>query len=551
MTNDRLCDVVFKVKDKTFFGVSGIFAAFSPVFEKMLFGSMIESQVGSYIISDSLDTNVSPTRKKNDEVNTNNDNEGLDDDDNDININATTSSDSRKCVVITDVEPKAFEFLQQYIYLQKPLMNNDLVVDVLYLSQKYLIKDVEKLCLSHIKNVSDINITLLFISTMINKYKMIDESNKLLKKHKIFSSSKSLVKTLKSKNFKYLPFSMIEAILKSDILHIKEEIIWQKCVQWAKFRSDTNSNVDDVILPQTQELKQDIDFEEKLQLDDINNNNNNNNDSKSQEQELQLIDIPLNNCKNPKLFEEYLKRVIPYIRFPMMNKEYFVTRFCQDWNKNYKYLTKDEVLTILYYFCAPNASNMKGLRFSAIRRMSSAKTVPFRWDIHCDLQDSYIAQSLKDSNNRKIKTNSKCMIALSSSVGWDKGKHEFSIKINSIESKWTNGGGIGVLTNPQQVANCSKWIHSCNQYGYVYFVFQSGTCYNGGKAGYDYFSMIPAWSSGQTVKVILDCDNWTIQFAVNNDVSKKHAIEKGLKYHPVLCVRCPCEMTLEGNSNKK
>ncbi len=64
--------------------------------------------------------------------------------------------------------------------------------------------------------------------------------------HVLNNQKKNWSKLIIYENFKLLPFSFVEVLLGSDELILTEEILWDKCILWAKyqFQSEHNMNTE-------------------------------------------------------------------------------------------------------------------------------------------------------------------------------------------------------------------------------------------------------------------------------------------------------------------
>ena len=56
-------------------------------------------------------------------------------------------------IKIPDITPNAFDFLIKYIHGLNPPITTDIVVDVLYLSKKYLINPIELACTKRLQSM--------------------------------------------------------------------------------------------------------------------------------------------------------------------------------------------------------------------------------------------------------------------------------------------------------------------------------------------------------------------------------------------------------------
>lgn len=69
------------------------------------------------------------------------------------NTICVNSNDIDNGIKIPDVTPNAFDFLIKYIHGLNPTVTKENVVDILYLSKKYLIQTIENACLTVLKAI--------------------------------------------------------------------------------------------------------------------------------------------------------------------------------------------------------------------------------------------------------------------------------------------------------------------------------------------------------------------------------------------------------------
>ena len=103
-------------------------------------------------------------------------------------------------VIIDDVKPDIFDFFIKHMNHHSPNMTSGNVIDILYFTEKYLIKDLKERCLNCINNINDVKMLLILILTINNVYKMHDVANKITKKY-IANDSRKLMQILK--NYRY------------------------------------------------------------------------------------------------------------------------------------------------------------------------------------------------------------------------------------------------------------------------------------------------------------------------------------------------------------
>ncbi len=81
---------------------------------------------------------------------------------------------------------------------------------------------------------------LLPILNKLHKKKMKEIMEKIIEKNEITKAPRC-IEVIKSDAFSTLPYFLVESLVKSDDLKVKEEIIWEKCVAWAKYAVEQKS----------------------------------------------------------------------------------------------------------------------------------------------------------------------------------------------------------------------------------------------------------------------------------------------------------------------
>ena len=262
VSNKELSDVTFQVgvtpkgkdsldstrEEETIPGIRALFACHSPVFKKMLFDSkMSESKPNS-------------------------------------------------TVTINDINPKHFKTFQRYCYNLNPSINIDNVVSLLYISDKYLVANLNDCCLKFIETkiinnnkITDIDCFLYLVNNLIYQFGLSYLSNnsllnKILTKYQCIStlSEKDCLGILNSNYFYHLHYCIVQELLFNyncqtrkyllektstafmrhiennfkkdydikDKNRISIEYVWCKLVAWSEIqtqlllRNDVNTNVD-------------------------------------------------------------------------------------------------------------------------------------------------------------------------------------------------------------------------------------------------------------------------------------------------------------------
>ena len=181
--NNDLCDTLFIVGNNDniceFHVISTLFCINSEVFKNMLNGQMLESQK-------------------------NNDN------------------NNKKIVYINDINPDGFKFLISYFYNLKPILNNDIVIHIIYISKKYLLNKLKLYSLNYIiNNINCIDILYNKLNELYN-FKFYEEIEYILDNKALF------IFNTKLQIFNKFKLIWIKMLLKSKNLFLDELIIYNK-----------------------------------------------------------------------------------------------------------------------------------------------------------------------------------------------------------------------------------------------------------------------------------------------------------------------------------
>eukprot|EP01083_Nonionella_stella_P209979 760634_1 len=311
-----VCNESLKEKPKEYHCVRAIFASFSSVFEKMLFGSMVES-----------------------------------------------FSDNQ--VIITDVSCIAFEFLQSLFYGLPVELTEQNVVHVLYAANKYIINDLVAECNAFISSIANMNDLILALKSL-RDYKLFDISSQIVDKRAILTDSSAQLQLFDCDNFTQIPQYLLVALLKSNLLNLKEEIIWEKCRKWSQFQCSVTQNTD--------------------QTDDV------------------------------KLSDDcFMKPLLPHIRYTLMPNKFFAEHVVPT-----NLLSKDDVISIFCHMAC--AKNVK-INFNASTRMQKVT-----FDTYCEQFKHYVNKQQNIFEHKGDSTTQKLLFA--SNVKWtpNSGIHSWSIK---------------------------------------------------------------------------------------------------------------------------
>jgi len=185
-------DVVFVVEGERHNGVRALFAAQSEVFRRMLFGSMMESVVGSE-------------------------------------------------VVLHDVTVSAFKFLRSSFYGVDEELTASVVVDVLFSAQKYLVTPLVAQCLSFIRSVESVADWFLILQQFeASPFEL--EAAKYLKAIVDPERAEDAPYILQFKSMEFVRSPLFERlraptvviIIGSDCLAVNEHLIWESVLKWTR-----------------------------------------------------------------------------------------------------------------------------------------------------------------------------------------------------------------------------------------------------------------------------------------------------------------------------
>eukprot|EP01083_Nonionella_stella_P273500 927767_1 len=139
-------------------------------------------------------------------------------------------------------------------------------------------------------------------------------------------------------------------------------------------------------------------------------------------------------------------------------------------------------------------------------------------------------------NNKRIENHANTTVMCE--TGWNSGVHEWSIKV-----EWDANEG---MEPERRIGIINKLCDGFSGYG-CSLIDQTAISYmwRAGKSYLDIFEcncgtgntkakVNAAWNNGAIAKVVLDCNNWTVQFLHENELVAKVDIEKNQTYYPAV-----------------
>eukprot|EP01083_Nonionella_stella_P164437 544205_1 len=121
-------------------------------------------------------------------------------------------------------------------------------------------------------------------------------------------------------------------------------------------------------------------------------------------------------------------------------------------------------------------------------------------------------------------------ISVTSSTGWNTGKHSWKVKCNARYGH--NCDSVGVCTN---YAGAKNTVELKTLGKSIYYYSGTPSIY---KNGVDVKEVVQ-WKAGDIITVILDCDWWEITFLSNNTDLGTYDLDPNEKYYPALGM-CGC-----------
>lgn len=146
-------------------------------------------------------------------------------DDTDTKENNITSDELPE-VIIKDVNPLAFRTMLHCLYSDKSMINSSELVDLIYVAQKFQLRQLNKLCQDFLKN----GINVDNVCTLYSKAQKVEEV-KVVALSYIEDEAKGVFKTT---GFLNLNKECIKQILSSDQLNIDEIEVFSACMEWCK-----------------------------------------------------------------------------------------------------------------------------------------------------------------------------------------------------------------------------------------------------------------------------------------------------------------------------
>ena len=257
-------------------------------------------------------------------------------------------------IPISDIEPEAFKGVLKYCYCNDPELNEDNIVFIKQIADKYQINGLSKLCdkqfldyINHNNICKLLNESVLFKLDKFIKICMKSISNKNIGKY-----TKQIIE---SSYFMNMNINSIKLFIQSDDLLINEEKLWDVLLKWSR----AQNIIDDALI-----------------------NTNNYDGPKKKCRKLMYN----NNNKNERS-TLLLKELSPFIRFGLMTQKYFIEKV-----KPLKCLTKDQIKKILLYQnnkfgdCAGFNIKKRGIKWTTTKFMNGLNILSRDWNKNDEIE---------------------------------------------------------------------------------------------------------------------------------------------------------------------
>eukprot|EP01083_Nonionella_stella_P073192 197713_1 len=337
---NKLCDTTFILgPQKTkMYGLRALLANISPVFRAQLYGNFMES---------SLDEMIEyPT-----------------------------------------ILPSVFKCILRVSFGLDPLITEHVAVPLIEAAHMLQIEPLQRECqyyLSHCINEQNV----LFLLNSAYCLSSLDSS--LYSKCRSMILQSNAYSILLNEGFNALHPDLMIDIISCDDFKAKEEDIWNACFKWAQNVIDKSLKFE----RKSKNILQRLHSETRNTNHDIKDCDNDNDDDTSGTLDLSENDYyDLNSYDGEQQMQHVLQPIVPYIRYPLMEKAFFIENVC-------KYLSRTQSESVLIYFILSQRSifchemRKSFVTFDVVaasKEFESAKKLP-------DLsQDSlFCSQAIKD-----------------------------------------------------------------------------------------------------------------------------------------------------------
>jgi len=233
-------------------------------------------------------------------------------------------------VSISDVTSDCFCFLRRYFYSLDPALSVENVSDILYASNKLQIEALQIAAKRFISEITGIDDIVLILANL-HRLGLREQCDHTISEKKVFYDA---AKAFESENFNLLPTELMIRLLKWATFgrteRLTEEVVFQKCVLWAKYKAQIN-RINQGQGPPENDIDEDSDAsgEEAKQLE--------------QEQTEHFYQTNTRNKGRASTnWKDLIQPLLPEVRFPIMAGPYFADKVV-----NLALLTADDCTEIM------------------------------------------------------------------------------------------------------------------------------------------------------------------------------------------------------------
>jgi len=243
-------------------------------------------------------------------------------------------------VTISDVTSDCFCFLRRYFYSLDPALSVENVSDILYAANKLQIEALQIAAKRFISEITGIDDIVLILANL-HRLGLHEQCDHTISEKKVFYDA---AKAFESENFNLLPTELMIRLLKWATFgrteRLTEEVVFQKCVLWAKYKAQINRINEGQSAQGPPESDEDSDGSGE--------------ESKEQEQTEHFYRARKSNGRASTNWKDLIQPLLPEIRFPIMAGPYFADKVV-----NLALLTADDCTEIMQSYFIEMPSNRK------------------------------------------------------------------------------------------------------------------------------------------------------------------------------------------------
>jgi len=237
-------------------------------------------------------------------------------------------------IVFEDITPDVFRFVRQYFYSLNPVISLENIADIFYAAQKWNISHLIAAAKQFVDEISEIN-DLVLVLSQLHARKLSDECDRIIASRHLLEE-RAAIKVLQCENLKTLPTELMIRLLRHDGIKMAEETIFERCATWAQWKEKVavanKSGQESISLVTTEEAAIEG-WDEEEETD----------------------------------WKQIIQPLLPHIRFPVMNGEYFTSHVV-----DMKILSTDDCTLIMQFLFTQKEND--NLKYSTKKRVTPTPT---------------------------------------------------------------------------------------------------------------------------------------------------------------------------------